>query len=195
MKQTSTNLLVLTVKSTRKHSAFLFSTDCEDLHSAQLSMVSWAGISVCISVLTHSPPSLAKESQEHKGSRHLPVEDFLQHWHGEIAGWSILFLINKTYCALADLLSYQGRLSDREKFLRRQWQRMKGDLLGDVCQITWESKERSTLLTKNTYRSESAQYSNCRYSLLTSNAVGKVNLLMHEGIAKTWEAWKVAREK
>lgn len=31
--------------------------------------------------------------------------------------------------------------------------------------------------------------------ILTSNAVGKVNLLMHEGIAKTWEAWKVACEK
>lgn len=33
---------------------------------------------------------------------------------------------------MVDLLSYQGGVSNREKFLKRQWQRMKGDLLADA---------------------------------------------------------------
>ena len=43
---------------------------------------------------------------------------------------------------LADFLNYQGSVSDREKFIRRRWQRMKGNLVGDVYPITWASKER-----------------------------------------------------
>lgn len=182
------------MKSTRTHPDCLFFTDYEDLHSVQLFKVSWAGIS--LSVFLFSPTAhlpWQKQALEHKGSPHLPIEDYLSHQHSEIVRWSILFVINKTYCTLADLLCYQG--SVRVKFLRRQWQRMKGDLSGDASQITWESKERSTLLTKNIHTSENAHYLNCRYSLLTSSTVGKVNLLMHGGMTKTWETWKAAREK
>lgn len=135
LKANKTNLsnqLVLTVKSASTHPDFLFFTDCEDTLSMVIhGQLSWDYLSVFLFLLTAHLP-WQKKSQEHKGSPHLPIEDYLSHWHGEIARGSIHFVINKICCTLVDLLSYQGGVSNREKFLKRQWQRMKGDLLADV---------------------------------------------------------------
>lgn len=46
------------------------------------------------------------------------------------------------YCILADFLNCLVAHTSLVKFIRGQWQRMKGNLVGDVCPITWESKKR-----------------------------------------------------